>query len=175
MSDFIPNSYSTPNAYCDRFMHLLTPAEWKVLSYTVRRIFGFQKRADRISLSQYTDGLIGEKGDQLDSGTGLVRSTVMSALAALIKYRLMIKLGDSNPTKNDGDLYALQMDSDQVDLSGLIERVKSSKDNNRTRTNQARIAAETKRRSVALTGFESVEVVCPTDRGWSVRQTHKNQ
>jgi hypothetical protein len=171
MSDFIPNSYSTPNAYCDRFMHLLTPAEWKVLSYTVRRIFGFNKRQDRISLSQYTDGLVNDKGDVLDRGTGLGRSTVMAAIAALIKYKLIIKLGDSNPTKNDGDLYALQMESDLVDVAGLLERVKSAQDNNRSKTNRARLAAETKRRSVALTGFDAEQVVCPTDRGWSVQQT----
>ena len=42
-SDFIPNSYQTPNAYIDKYLHLLTGEEWKVLSYAIRRILGFQK------------------------------------------------------------------------------------------------------------------------------------
>ncbi len=73
-SEFIPNSFQTPNVYIDRFMHLLTAEEWKVLSYAVRRIFGFQKRSDRISLSQFMHGTRSTLNDvQLDYGTGLTK------------------------------------------------------------------------------------------------------
>ena len=47
-----PNGYRTLNDYADRYMHLLTSDEWKVLSYVVRRTFGFQAREGRISLTQ---------------------------------------------------------------------------------------------------------------------------
>src|SRR5512136_1982387 len=105
MSDFLlPNSYQFPNAYCDRLMYLLTPAEWKVLSYAVRRIFGFQKFQDRISLSQFIHGTVSVKDDKpLDHGTGLSRPNVIVCLESLIRYRLITKLADSDPVKKDGD------------------------------------------------------------------------
>ena len=70
MSNFIPNSFQTPNAYVDQFMHLLSGPEYKVLCYLVRRIFGFQKRQDRVSMRQITSGIRNREGDFLDHGTG---------------------------------------------------------------------------------------------------------
>jgi len=63
MSNFIPNSFQTPNAYVDQFMYLLSGTEYKVLCYLVRRIFGFQKRQDRVSIPQITQGIRKRDGD----------------------------------------------------------------------------------------------------------------
>src|SRR5512139_3133906 len=142
---FIPNSYQTPNAYCDQLMYLLTPPEWKVLSYAVRRIFGFQKRQDNISLSQFVHGTTTASGEALDHGTGLGKSTVMACLANLMRYKLIVKLADNDPNKNEGDLYALQLDYDDVDYAGMIERANARAASDLQRTASARNIAEQKR------------------------------
>lgn len=152
---FIPNSYQTPNAYCDRLMYLLTPAEWKILSYAIRRIFGFEKRKDYISLSQFHHGTTSRKRtdgepEQLDHGTGLSKPTIIAGLDALIKYRLIYRLEDNDPIKNYGDLYALQLDYEKVDYAGLIERANDRVKSDLNRTASGRNNAERKRRSIPL-------------------------
>ena len=119
MSAFIPNSFQTPNAYIDRVMHLLTPEEFKVLIYAVRRILGFQKRRDRISLSQFVSG-VSSGGSQKDHGTGLNRETVIRCLESLVAFGLLTRKDE--PRHPDGTLYILQLDSDAVDLAGLQKR-----------------------------------------------------
>lgn len=131
---FILNSYQTPNDYVDRFLHLYTGEELKVLTYTVRRIFGFQKRQDHISISQYQHGLFDEEGNRLDHGTGLARGTVIKALASLVKYRLMVFVGSNDPRRNDGDCYALQLDASSVDVEGLLKREEEKRQANTLRT-----------------------------------------
>lgn len=181
-TSFIPNSYQTPNAYCDRLMYLLTPAEWKVLSYAVRRIFGFQKRQDHISLSQFMHGTISRRrtdapSEYLDRGTGLSKPAIQNALEALIRYRLIYKMADNDPRKNYGDLYALQLDYDQVDYAGLIERADSRSSADQKRTAGARNLAEAKRLAMPLPGQSDLpgQVVSGTDRGWSVGLTGDGQ
>lgn len=122
MSSFIPNSFQTPNDYVDLYMHLLTPEEYKVLIYAVRRIFGFNKRKDAIALSQFTDGIQSRlTGEMLDHGTGLNRATIVRALAELQKYGLIIK-AETGSTNHASNVYELQLDADLVNLAGLKER-----------------------------------------------------
>jgi hypothetical protein len=169
---FIPNSFQTPNAYNDDLMWLLTSPEWKVLSYTARRIFGFQKRHDRISISQYTDGTMSRNGEKLDGGTGLGRETVIKCLEELTKYRVMVKLSDNDPRTNAGAEYALTLD-DSIDLAGLLKRL-----NDKSKADRAKIqAAMTKNneaRSVRQTALpKSVQPTAPSrlDRPTSVGAT----
>ena len=72
MSEFIPNSFQVPNIYIDLFLAYLTPEEFKVLMYTIRRILGFENkrgsRQDRISLSQFSGGIVAADGRALDEG-----------------------------------------------------------------------------------------------------------
>lgn len=138
MSDFIPNSFQTPNDYVDQFMSLLTPEEWVVLSYTVRRIFGFQKRQDRISLSQYENGAKDREGNPLDRGTGLSRPAIIKALAALEKYGLQVLVEPNDKHKNEGACYALQLSAKKVNVAGLEKRAALAKERGRERTKTAR-------------------------------------
>lgn len=175
-SKFLPNSFSTPNAYCDEYMYLLTPEEWKVLSYAARRIFGFQKRQDRISLSQFCTGTRStETGDVLDNGTGLSKPAVMKALGTLAQYGLIVKLADNNARTNEGDLWSLQLDSAQVDQAGLLARRNQHRSSRAAATQPARRAAESKRRSIPLTGLACAEVVNGIDRGRSIALTGGGQ
>jgi len=114
MSSFIPNAYQTPNVYLDKYMGRLTSDEWVVLSYAVRRIFGFGKQnvGDHISLSQFAKGITG-----LDYGTGLSKNTCIKCLNNLVTYGLLIKIDDKS---RKGTFWNLQSDTDQVN-EALIE------------------------------------------------------
>src|SRR5262245_18723533 len=98
-SNWIPNSFQTPNAYVDQLMALLTPEEWKILSFACRRIYGFNKyhHQDHISISQFTDGIKSSfTGNILSLGTGLCKETVKKCLASLAKFRVMLKVADND-------------------------------------------------------------------------------
>jgi hypothetical protein len=121
-SMFVPNSFQTPNDYVDNVMPHLTGEEFKVLVYAVRRILGFQKRQDRIALSQFTDGTKSKDGETLDSGTGLSNETVKKCLANLVSFNLMIRVAENDPKTNDGILWELQWDETKVNWAALEER-----------------------------------------------------
>lgn len=122
MPDFIPNSFQTPNDYVDKYMYLLTSAEYKVLTFVVRKIFGFNKRQDSIALSQFTDGLRSRvTGEMLNNGTGLTKPTVVKSLKELIKYGLIIEVSKGG-TNHAANVYELQLDCTLVDIEGLKKR-----------------------------------------------------
>jgi hypothetical protein len=121
-SSFVPNSFQTPNAYVDEFLSYLSGEEYKVLSYATRRILGFQKRQDHISLSQFTDGTKSKTGEVLDKGTGLSLETVKTCLASLVAFGLMIKIADNDPHTNEGTLWGLQWDAEEVNYQALENR-----------------------------------------------------
>ena len=64
-------------------MPFLSPTEWKVCSYVVRRTFGWKKASDRISLEQICHGIVRRDGSRLDHGTQLDRKTAIKALRGL--------------------------------------------------------------------------------------------
>lgn len=140
--DFIPNSYQTPNDYADLYMHLLSGDEWKVLSYAVRRTFGFgryDRPEDRISVSQFQQGKRSrETGQMLDHGTGLSRPTIIKALAALCDFGLIVFVAPNDLRANDGDAYGLQLDPSKVQLDQLLARVEQKRETARSRTSAAR-------------------------------------
>ncbi len=168
MSEFIPNSHQTPDIYVDRLMHLLTAEEWKVLTYMVRRIFGFGKRQDRISLSQLTRGTKSKKdGRMLDHGTGLGDDGVRKALSGLVEFGLVQIIEPACPAQQLSPLYELQPSLGAVDMDGLEARWREHKVASRRKTAKARIVS----RSVAQTS----PLPCATDQPPSVRQTHNIQ
>lgn len=67
------------------YIHILTGAEFKVLWYVLRHTFGWQKSADRISISQICEGIKKKNGECLDKGTGLSRYWAMKSLNSLEK------------------------------------------------------------------------------------------
>lgn len=118
---FIPNSFQTPNGYVDKWMSYLTPEEFKILIYAARRIFGFQKRRDRISLSQFENGLTSRDGTILDHGTGMNRKALKRAIAGLINSKLLLQLEEGRPDHTPA-LYSLQLDPELVNVAFLETR-----------------------------------------------------
>lgn len=120
-NDLKPNFFQTPNIYVDVLMPLLTPEEFMVLMFAVRRTLGFHKRQDRISMSQFCTGTI-KNGDAKDDGTGLSPNAVRNALRKLELYRILTKVDDNNPPLNEGGMYEIQFSSKTIDWAGLEKR-----------------------------------------------------
>lgn len=139
-SKLIPNTFQHPNAYIDWLSYYLTPEEEKVLNKAIREILGWHNRIEsrqaRIALSIFEHGKIGkETGEQLCLGCGLGIAAIRKALAALDKYKILVKVGD--PT-NDGQMYRIQDNYQQVDLEGLKARRAEQDIKNADRTSKAR-------------------------------------
>jgi hypothetical protein len=167
MSKIIPNSFQTPNYYVDVLMELLTPEEFKVLSYASRRIFGFQKRKDRISLSQFTTGTTNDDNEKLDTGTGMSINTVRKCLASLSKYGIIRKIAPNNPKQNKGDMWTLELDIEKIALAELEVRFLEKK-----RKNIEKMTPVMARRGLRDTiGGSNVT----HEGGGNVAQQHKSQ
>ena len=95
----------------DIFLPRISASETKCILYICRRTFGFHKEYDRISFSQFVDGIKDRNGKTLDYGTGLVRSSVAEALRNLL-YSEAILVKKS--TKGNYYQINLHMDVDKV-------------------------------------------------------------
>lgn len=105
MRALIPNSTQIPDVILDHWMARLSGAEFKVVLYIARRTYGFGKESDTISINQLSRGIRKRDGQQLDSGTGLSRSSVKSACASLVSKGILIKTqstvdGSDEPDQN---------------------------------------------------------------------------
>jgi hypothetical protein len=157
----------------------LTCEEYKVLIYATRRILGFQKRQDRISISQFTDGTKNRDGETLDGGTGLGIGTVKKCLANLVDFGLMVRLQENDPRTNEGTLWSLQWDSDKVNWQALEERAEQIDKMNAERIAKARSVRQTP--PATQTGVSGTErtPASPTDpppaSGTETQKTEETQ
>lgn len=134
----IPNSFQHPNMLVDQLSYYLTAEEEKVLNKALREILGWHNRiAERkapISLSVFVDGKTDENGERLCLGCGLSINTVRAALDGLHKYRILVKLGRAT---QEGQVYWIQEDPDQIDWQGLAQRREKWDEVNKKRTRAA--------------------------------------
>lgn len=96
----IPNSTQIPNVLLDFVIPRISEAEGKCLLYICRRTYGFHKERDRISLTQFVEGL-----KDKDYGSGLSRPAVVEALRNLIGAGLVKTI----PTSK-GNYYEINLD-----------------------------------------------------------------
>lgn len=85
IQNLIPNSTQTPNVILDLVLPRVPEAEARCLLYICRRTFGFHKEADRISFSQFMEGIKDRRGTVLDYGAGLARASVAKGLKSLLE------------------------------------------------------------------------------------------
>jgi len=104
MSIFKPNFTQIPNVFLDNIMSELTEKELKVLLYIMRRTYGFSKGEDRISLTQFSDGIITRSGQIVDTGCGVSRSNVVLAIDMLLEKKLITK-----KESKEGNLYGVNL------------------------------------------------------------------
>ncbi len=122
----IPNSFQTPNFYVDECMPYLTGNEIKCVLYIARKIFGWQKRSDRIAKSQIMES------------TGLGAETVDKVMVTLVEFGIVLRLAENNAAKNNGVEWALQMDSESIRFDLMLKRLHNQEERNRTKTHKAR-------------------------------------
>lgn len=135
----VPNSFQHPNMYVDWLHFYLTPEEVVVLDKAIREILGWEEhisdRKARIALSVFVNGKVGVKsGKQLCLGCGLGLQATRKALAALNRYRILVK--DGRPTQ-EGQMFRLQDKAHHIDWDGLEERRRKWDEANEKRTKSA--------------------------------------
>lgn len=129
-----PNTFQVHNVYVDELLPVLTGDEVKTLLFAIRQIVGWNKVTDRISLSQFCNGINGK------GGTGLSPATQRAVLRTLVNYGLLLKVAENDPTVNHGAEWGLQFDMDLVDLDGLRMRATQRSTGNAARTAAATAA-----------------------------------
>ena len=79
----MPNTTQLPNIVLDLIIPRLPEAEARCLLYICRRTYGFHREEDKISFTQFINGITSRDGKVLDYGTGLSRQSVSVALKHL--------------------------------------------------------------------------------------------
>jgi hypothetical protein len=111
--ELVPHFTQTPDVCFDFWMPLLTGAEWKVVSYVIRKTYGWGKVADAIPCSQIRAGQRRKDGTRVDMGTGLGPTQIWEALRVLCEAGLLLKQNRFRPDGgNDGTAYALNLEWD---------------------------------------------------------------
>ncbi len=110
-SNLIPNSTQIPNVILDLIIPRISEVEGRCLLYICRRTFGFHKGSDRISFSQFMEGIKDRRGVILDYGAGIARASVAKGLKSLLQADA-IKISQTSK----GNYYEinLNMDVDKV-------------------------------------------------------------
>lgn len=85
-----------PNDFLDQVAPTLTATELRVALYIYRHTIGYQKLTDTISYSQFTDGITTADGRQLDTGAGVSRRSLPTALAGLERRGVICRSGGTS-------------------------------------------------------------------------------
>ena len=96
-----PTTTQTPDALFDFWLTRLTGPEIRVLLYAIRRIYGFGKESDDISLHQFLHGIRTRDGEVLDEGAGIKKTALLTALKKLTAKELLIKIPHTDPRHGD--------------------------------------------------------------------------
>jgi hypothetical protein len=110
-----PHYTQVPDDFFDVLLAELTPAEFKVAAYIVRRTFGWKKEADTISLSQMVNGIRRRDGSYVDRGTGLHKDTVIKAIKGLLLKGVIVRQRNASPERGfEATTYAIRMQGDPL-------------------------------------------------------------
>ena len=113
-----------PNLYFRQIMHRLSPAENMVIQYIFYKTFGWQKERDAISISQIMNGTTNKRtGEVFDHGTGLARSTVITALKGLVEKRLISVYKQVTADGiNEINVYEPRFRQDELEAEGVVRK-----------------------------------------------------
>src|SRR5262245_6393127 len=110
-----PHYTQVPDDFFDLLLSELTPAEFKVCAYIIRRTFGWKKDADAISLSQMVNGIRRRDGSYVDHGTGLHKETVITAIRGLLRKGVIVRQLNASPERGfEATTYALRLAGDPL-------------------------------------------------------------
>lgn len=160
----ITETFPSPNEYVDRAMELLSAEEYKVLSFAVRHILGWQDKREAwqgtISYDMLEKGYTTRDGKRY-GGTGLARNVLKKVLDNLNDFGLLVRVRRIA----DGQIYML---SRTPDWSKMETRKAAQVEANRQRTATGRkIRAEKKQPEpvleVSATNFARSQVEHASD------------
>lgn len=144
---FYPNSTQYPNILFDEVMAFLTSDEWKVLSYIVRRTYGFLKKVDIISIGQMLNGFYKKDGTRADYGTGLSENRFYKALKGLIEANIVYRIKTGRYNKYGLNLIrGSNFEGAQINWDYLQNRRKLWLEERRKNIASARIAKAKKKK-----------------------------
>ncbi len=165
-SEYIPNTFQTPNAIVDKLMMHLTGNELKILLFTIRHIYGWQDRITsrkaHISITMFEKGYAGY------TGVGISRPTIITTLAELSGYKVLVKVGKAT---QKGQIWSIGTSPDH---EGLKSRSEAKSDGTKYKMEKARNAKTDKTDSPVVKGFNQERLKGLTSSGKTVlpNQTH---
>ncbi|MDP9379722.1 MAG: replication protein [Chloroflexota bacterium] len=113
----------------DEFFHLapeLLERHLKILLYVMRRTFGFRKDRDRISISQFLEGITTRDGRRLDRGCGLSKPSLLQGLRELREAGYLIATRAKGPDGGDSVTeYQLNLAPERAQSAGNLTSFKS--------------------------------------------------
>lgn len=112
-----PNTTQIPNILLDWIIPQLPEGEAKCLLYICRRTFGFHKEYDRISFSQFIDGIEGK-----DAGAGVSRPVIAKSLKNLVVSGAIIM---TETTK--GNVYKINLEMDIEQIVNKVNQLRKEK------------------------------------------------
>ena len=86
-----PNYTPVPDTLFDKLLPVLSNSELRVILYAIRRIYGWRKEEDWITLSQFVSGVTRKDGTPLDKGCGLSRQGVVNGLRQAVANGYLLK------------------------------------------------------------------------------------
>jgi hypothetical protein len=110
---FVPNSFQTPNVIVDRLLSHMSGPQTKILLLVCRKTFGWGKRVDRISFTQF------------EAEAGVSRSSVYELLEIFTRSGLLLKTSTGTRQTNGWRLN-LEADPDAV-IKALKEAAEGAK------------------------------------------------
>ena len=125
MEKIIPNSTQVPHLVSDLLIPRLPEAEARCILYICRRTFGFHKEEDRISFTQFINGIRGRDNKVLDYGTGLSRPSVSTALQNLNEAGVITVRKDTR-----GNYYSLNL---EIDVDKVVKEINQLRKTTRIR------------------------------------------
>ncbi|HEV8638081.1 MAG TPA: DnaA N-terminal domain-containing protein [Chloroflexota bacterium] len=119
-----PHYTQVPDDFFDLLLSELTPAEFKVCAYIIRRTFGWKKDSDAISLAQMVHGIRRRDGTYVDHGTGLHKETVITAIKGLLRKGVIVRQLNASAERGfEATTYALRLAGDPLsaEATSLVE------------------------------------------------------
>jgi hypothetical protein len=146
-----PNVTPVPDVLFDYLAPRLSEAELRVLLYIVRRMYGFKKTSDAISITQMVDGIRTRRDDGsihvLDEGTGMGRKGVCSGISGLLS-KGVIEVERRRSPRGDADInvYRLRFQGNAPVAAKAVEQPKRrgvvSAGNHRSVPGEPRVVSE---------------------------------
>jgi DNA-binding PadR family transcriptional regulator len=161
MTDTLFQGFAEPQENWSRLPHVLinalpifeTKAELSVVLYILRHTWGYGDEEKKITLDEFMNGRKRKDGTRIDSGTGMVKQSIINGLQRAEQHGFIeVEVDDSDKARIE-KFYSLRMsknhtsDVQSLDIGGLKVRQRSEKEtserNKKKKTSKSAKAEDT--------------------------------